>query len=251
MRNIFIKIEYFGKNYVGWQMQQNGVSIEGKICEAAEKLLGHSIKLYGSGRTDSGVHALGQTANFYTESRVPTGKIAGGLNAYLPEDIRIISAEEKPMKFHARYDAKSKEYVYVIYNRSIMHPVLRDRATHVFYELDLEKMKRAAKDLIGEHDFSAFMGSGSNVKNTVREVYDARFEKEGNLIRFYIRGNGFLYNMVRIIIASLIDIGRGRFEEDRIRKILSSRDREMANVTAPPEGLYLREVFYEEGEEEK
>ena len=196
MRNIFITIEYFGKNYVGWQMQNNGVSIEQKICEAACSLLGHDIKLYGSGRTDSG------------------------------------------------FDAKAKEYVYVIYNRSIMHPVLRDRATHVFYELDLEKMKRAAADLVGEHDFAGFMGSGSNVKNTVREIFDARFEIEGNIISFYIRGNGFLYNMVRIIIATLIDIGRGRFEEDRIKKVLETGDRDLANVTAPPEGLYLREVFY-------
>ena len=244
MRNIFITIEYFGKNYVGWQMQNNGVSIEQKICEAARSLLGHDIKLYGSGRTDSGVHALGQTANFYTSSGVPVGKIAGGLNAYLPEDIKVTKAEEKDMKFHARFDAKAKEYVYVIYNRSIMHPVLRDRATHVFYELDLEKMKRAAADLVGEHDFAGFMGSGSNVKNTVREIFDARFEIEGNIIRFYIRGNGFLYNMVRIIIATLIDIGRGRFEEDRIKKVLETGDRDLANVTAPPEGLYLKEVFY-------
>lgn len=245
MRNIFITIEYFGENYVGWQMQQNGTSIEQTIREAAEKLLGHEIKLYGSGRTDSGVHALGQTANFYTESKVPTEKITGGLNAYLPEDIRVTSAVEKPMRFHARYDAKAKEYVYVIYNRSIMHPVLRGRATHVFYDLDIEKMKRAARYLIGEHDFAGFMGSGSNVRNTVREIFDARFETEGNIIRFYIRGNGFLYNMVRIIIATLVDIGRGRFEEDRIEKILSQKERSMANVTAPPEGLYLKEVFYD------
>ena len=248
MRNIFITIEYFGKNYVGWQFQNNGVSIEQKICEAASKLLGHEIKLYGSGRTDSGVHALGQTANFYTESKIPIKKITGGLNAYLPDDIRVTGAEEQDMKFNARFDAKSKEYMYVIYNRSIMHPVLRDRATHVFYDLDLEKMERAAADLIGEHNFAGFMGSGSNVKNTVREIYDVRFEKEGNIIRFYIRGNGFLYNMVRIIIATLIDIGRGRYEDDRIKQILAEEKRSMANVTAPPEGLYLKKVYYQDAE---
>ena len=245
MRNILVKIEYFGENYVGWQKQQNGMSVEQAVCDAAKQLLGHEIKLYGSGRTDSGVHALGQTANFYTDSSVPTGKITGGLNAYLPEDIRVVSAEEMPMKFHARFDAVAKEYVYVIYNRSIMNPVYRGRAAHVFYPLDIDKMQRAAEDLLGEHDFAGFMGSGSSVKNTVREIYDVGFETEGDLVKFHIKGNGFLYNMVRIIIATLIDIGRGRYGEDRIKMILGEKERSMANVTAPPEGLYLKEVFYD------
>ncbi|WP_290774241.1 tRNA pseudouridine(38-40) synthase TruA [Anaerofustis sp.] len=244
MRNILLTIEYDGSAYVGWQMQNNGISVEGKVKNAIEKLVKEDIKLFGSGRTDSGVHALGQAASFYTNSNIDIKKIPYGINSFLPRDIRVIDAKEKDSDFHARYSAKGKEYIYVIYNRSIMNPLFKNRATHVFYKLDIEKMQRASKDLVGVHDFAGFMGSGSNVKSTVREIYSVDIIKKNDLIIFKIRGNGFLYNMVRIIVASLIDIGRGRFEENRIKEILTSKNRDMANVTAPAEGLYLSKVFY-------
>lgn len=244
MRNILITIEYDGKNYVGWQMQNNGISIEEEVKTAIEKLTKEKIKLYGSGRTDSGVHALGQTASFYTNSNINVDKLPYGINSFLPEDIRVIKAEEKEIDFHARYSAKGKEYIYLIYNRSIMNPIYDGRASHVFYKLDLDKMKRASKDLIGIHDFSGFMGSGSSVKSTVREIYDIDISKDNDLIKIKVSGSGFLYNMVRIIVASLIDIGRGRFDETRIKEILETKQRSMANVTAPAVGLYLNKVFY-------
>ena len=162
----------------------------------------------------------------------------------MPEDIRVIKAEEKEEDFHARYSAKGKEYVYLIYNRSIMNPIYKGRSSHVFYKLDLDKMKRASKVLIGIHDFAGFMGSGSDVKSTVREIYDIDITKDNDLIKIKISGSGFLYNMVRIIVASLIDIGRGRFDENRIEEILETKQRSMANVTAPAVGLYLNKVFY-------
>lgn len=244
MRNILLTIQYDGKNYVGWQMQNNGMSVEEKVKTAVESLVKEEVKLYGSGRTDSGVHALGQRANFYTNSNISIEKFPYGINAFLPKDIRVIEAEEKDENFHARYDTTGKEYMYLIYNNSIMNPLFIGRATHVFYKLDLDKMTRASKKLIGEHDFAGFMGSGSNVKSTIREIYDVKITKKDDLIIFKIKGNGFLYNMVRIIVASLIDIGRGRFDENRIDEILQSKNRSMANVTAPAEGLYLKEVFY-------
>jgi len=244
MRNILLTIEYDGKNYVGWQMQNNGVSVEEEVTKAIQSLVKEDVKLYGSGRTDSGVHAFGQAASFYTNSNISIDKIPYGINSFLPSDIKVINAEEKDKDFHARYSAKAKEYVYLIYNRSIMSPIYKGKATHVFYKLDIEKMRRASKALLGEHDFAGFMGSGSSVKNTVREIYDVDIKEENNLIIIKIRGNGFLYNMVRIIVASLIDIARGRFEEDRIKEILDTKMRSMANVTAPAEGLYLNKVFY-------
>lgn len=244
MRNILLTIEYDGKNYVGWQMQNNGISVEEKVKIAIEKLVKEEVKLYGSGRTDSGVHALGQAASFYTNSNISADKLPYGINSFLPEDIRVIKAEEKEKDFHARYSAKGKEYVYLIYNRSIMNPIYEGRASHVFYKLDLDKMKRASKDLIGIHDFAGFMGSGSSVKSTVREIYDIDIIKDNDLIKIKISGSGFLYNMVRIIVASLIDIGRGRFDENRIKEILETKQRSMANVTAPAVGLYLNKVFY-------
>lgn len=244
MRNILLTIEYDGKNYVGWQMQHNGISIEGEVKKAIEKLTKEEIVLYGSGRTDSGVHAFGQRANFLTNSNISIDKFPFGINSFLPEDIAVVKAEEKEETFHARYCAKGKEYEYLIYNNNIMSPLYLGRASHVFYKLDINKMIRASKCLIGVHDFKGFMGSGSSVKSTIREIYDINIVKNGNLIKIKISGSGFLYNMVRIIVASLVDIGRGRFEEDRIKDILDSKKRDMANVTAPAEGLYLKEVFY-------
>ncbi len=245
MRNILLTIAYDGTGYIGWQMQKKGISIEGEIKKGIEKLTGEEVKIYGSGRTDSKVHAFGQKANFFTNSDIPIERFTFGINHHIPEDIRILKAEEVDLDFHARYLAKGKTYEYVIYNDSIMNPLYINRAHHCFHKLDIDKMRQASKDLIGVHDFKGFMGNNSSINSTTREIYDIHLNKEGNFITLKITGSGFLYNMVRVIVGLLIDIGRGKFEVDRVREVLEKKDRELAKITAPPGGLYLKEVFYE------
>ena len=245
MRNILITISYDGTNYVGWQSQQGGRSIEQAVKKAVERLVGEEVTIYGSGRTDSKVHAIGQTASFYTSSSIDIEKIPFGINNYLNKDIRVISAVEVGDDFHARYSAKGKEYIYYIYNKNIMNPIFLNKMTHIFYYLDIDKMREAAYNLIGVHDFKGFSKKGSNVKSTIREIYDIDIQKDGNIISIKISGSGFLYNMVRIIVATLVDIGRGKFEVERVEEILKTGDRNLAKVTLGPEGLYLNRVFYD------
>lgn len=243
MRNIKLTIQYNGKNYCGWQKQNNSLGVQGTIEQAIKEITSEDIKITGSGRTDAGVHALGQVANFNTESSIPIEKIPSALNSKLPKDISIINAEEMPLDFHSRYCAKGKTYRYMIYNNSYRTPIYNNISYFVKYDLDLEKMQKEAKSLIGTYDFKGFMSSGSSVKDTVRTIYDIQIIKQEDLIVIEVQGNGFLYNMVRIIVGTLVDIGRGRINSD-MSSIIESKSRSMAGHTAPAQGLFLKKVDY-------
>ena len=243
MKNIKIKIAYQGANYCGWQKQRDSLGIQGEIEYAGEKVFERKIDVIGSGRTDAGVHALGQIANFKVDTTIPIDKIPEVLNNRLPKDISILGAEEVREDFHARFSAHKKTYRYQIYPSRIRSPFYKDIAYQVKNSLDIEVMKKEIKHLIGVHDFVGFMSSGSSVKTTIREIYWAEVFKEGDLIVIEICGNGFLYNMVRIIAGTMVDIGRGYIKES-MKNIIEYRERDRAGHTAPPQGLFLKEVEY-------
>ncbi len=243
MRNIKITVQYNGGKYCGWQSQPDSVGIQGAIENAYYEITKEKIKVIGSGRTDSGVHALGQVANFTTESSIDVDKIPNALNSKLSKDISIVDAEEVDVDFHARYSAKRKCYRYMIYNNRYRNPIVSGVSYQVKYGLDFDKMKIESKSLIGTYDFKGFMSSGSQVKSTVRTIYDVRLHKNEDMIVLEIEGNGFLYNMVRIIVGTLVDIGRGRIAEP-LSDVIESKDRGRAGHTAPACGLFLKKVFY-------
>lgn len=240
--NIRITIEYIGTKYAGWQKQSGVKTVQNEIEDAIGKITKEEVDLYGSGRTDAGVHAYGQVANFHSETSIPADKIKYALNQQLPEDICILESQEVPEEFHARFDAKAKTYLYRIQTGEIKRPFEKNRAYYVRQNLDLCKMQIAAQDLLGEHDFSSFKTEGSSAKNFVRTIYDIQIQQRADIIEIEITGNGFLYNMVRIITGTLIEIGKGR--DYNIREILAAKDREKAGPTAPAHGLYLKTLQY-------
>jgi len=245
VRNIKLLIEYDGTNYQGWQVQPKGPTIQGILEEKIGLLTGQPVQLFGSGRTDSGVHALGQVAHFKTQSQMDIRTIQKALNSLLPHDIVIQMAEEVGEGFHARKHSKSKIYEYRILNRNLRSAFHRGYVWHIPQKLNLTEMKKATQSLIGEHDFSAFRTVGSPTRTTVRRVIRAEWKKgRDGLIRFEIEANGFLKQMVRSIIGTLVEIGKGRMEAAEIREILNSRDRKEAGPTAPAQGLFLKEVKY-------
>jgi tRNA pseudouridine38-40 synthase len=244
MRNIKIIIEYDGTNYSGWQKQKNGISIQEVIENAASVVLKEKISLTGSSRTDAGVHAKGQVANFYSNSNIPSDKIPFAINSKLPHDIAVMSAQDVPHDFHSRYDSCGKLYSYTILNRKIPPVLMRNYISHCPYKLDFSLMEKASDAFVGTHDFSAFKSSGSSVKTAIRTVEFLKLEKNDDIIRFYIKANGFLYNMVRIIAGTLIDIGRGKIVLSDLSNIIESKNRNLSGKTAPASGLCLEKVFY-------
>ena len=244
MNNIKLTVEYKGTNYVGWQRQENGNSIQEEIEKAIKLVTGEKVNLIGSGRTDSGVHAKGQVANFMTKSKIPADKFKLALNTKLPKDISIINSKKVEEDFHARYDATGKRYKYLIYNNPIRSPFYNDFAYFLSYPLDYEEMDKTLNYFIGTYDFTSFMAANSSVKTTIRTINYLSLEKKGNLIIINIEGNGFLYNMVRIIVGTIVDVGRGRIKPNSISQIIASKNRKAAGHTAPPEGLYLEKVYY-------
>lgn len=244
MRNIMIEIEYDGTRFCGWQIQPNGRTVQGEIKKALYTLTGNQIKVDGAGRTDAGVHARGQVANFFMDLAIPIGKIPMALNSLLPEDVSIVNAVEMPQDFHARYSAIGKRYSYVIYLKSVRSPLMRNYGHHVSYKIDIDKMKDASKVLLGTHDFKGFMASGSKIINTVRRIDEIDFNIHEKNLQIAFEGNGFLYNMVRIIVGALIELGRGKISKEHIILALQSGNRKLLGPTAPPQGLYLDKVFY-------
>jgi tRNA pseudouridine38-40 synthase len=246
MRNIKLLIEYDGTNYKGWQIQKNAPSIQEEIVKAIYKITGESIDLNGSGRTDAGVHARGQVANFVTSSNIREDRFADALNSVLPEDIVIKRSEEVSLDFHARFSAKGKKYSYTLYNSKYPPAIGRNYVYHVRYcdKLDIEKMVEGSRYFIGTHDFAGFMSAGSNVKDTVRTIYSIDFHNEGSKIRIEYIGNGFLYNMVRIITGTLLYCGLSRIDVTKLDEIILSKDRVKAGITIPAKGLCLEEVYY-------
>ena len=244
MRNIKIIIEYDGTNYSGWERQPNGVTIQETIENAIKKVTDEETRVQGSGRTDAGVHARGQVANFRTASTIPAGKLLLAINAHLPNDIVVKKIEEVPENFHAQFNAKSKTYRYTVLN-SRTGAALDRRQVYVFKApLDERRMAEAAQCLIGEHDFRSFTTEARTKTNTVRTITDLRIERHGERITFTIEASGFLYNMVRAIVGTLLDIGRGKLEVSHMRAILDARDRAKAGPTAPAKGLCLLQVKY-------
>lgn len=244
MKNILLKIEYDGTGYCGWQVQNNGVSIQQKIEEAIFEITGEKTRIHGSGRTDAGVHALAQTATFMTSSAIPPEAMCKALNSALPKDISVTSSNVVPDGFHARYSARGKRYEYLILNRECRSPFYIDRAYFYRKGIDIKKMKKAAGSFLGTHDFTGFMSSGSTVEDRVRTIYESKVKNEGDLIRISLYGNGFLYNMVRIICGTLLHTGIGKIDPADMEGIIDSKDRKSAGPTLPACGLYLKEVIY-------
>lgn len=245
MRNIKLTIEYDGKDFNGWQKQPNKLNIQGEIERAIGEITGEKVELNASGRTDAGVHALGQVANFKTNSSIPVEKIPIAINTKLKRSIRILDAEEVEERFHSRYNCKRKTYRYIINNSLNGTAIYRDLEYNYPQNLDVEAMKEAVQYFIGEYDFKGFKASGTSSKSSVRTIYEAKVEKENDRIIIELTGNGFLYNMVRIIAGTLIEVGSGKILPEKIPEIIQSGDRQRAGKTLPPQGLYLVKVEYE------
>ena len=246
MRNIKLTIEYDGKEYHGWQKQNDRLNIQGTIEKAIEDITGEKVDLTASGRTDRGVHALCQVANFKTNSSIPIEKFPIALNSNLKKSIRILKAEEVDERFHSRLTCKRKTYRYVINNSEYGTAIYRNLETHIPMKLNIEKMKEAIKYFEGEHDFKSFKASGTSSKSSVRTIYEAKvYEMPNERIAIELTGNGFLYNMVRIIAGTIVEVGLGKIEPKEIVNIIEAEDREKAGKTLPPQGLYLVSVEYD------
>jgi len=244
MRNIKIVLEYDGTNYHGFQRQRGEVTIQEVIEDALSRLTSEDIKVNAAGRTDAGVHAIGQVVNFKTSVRIPGDRFAPALNSMLPRDVVVVGSEEVDKAFHARFDAKSKLYRYTILNRKYPSALLRNHAYFYPYELQVERMNEACKCIVGTHDFRSFCAAGSSVKSFVRTVEHVGCTRQDGLIVIDVQADGFLYNMVRIIAGTLIEVGRGKLSPDDVREILGARDRNLAGPTAPASGLCLIKVSY-------
>ena len=244
MRNIKLTIRYDGTRYAGWQSQKNGRAIQDVIQDTIKGITGERTVVIGSGRTDAGVHAEAQIANFKTKSKIPLKNIQMALNSRLPKDIAITHIEEAKPAFNAQKSARSKLYRYTIMNSDYMDPLVRHFAAKSFYKLDINRMRRAAGHLIGRRDFKSFQSSGSDEKNSVRTIKAIRLEKGGNMVYIYLEADGFLYNMARNIVGTLVEVGRGKFEVGRIKEILSKHDRRFSGPTMPAKGLCMVRVRY-------
>lgn len=268
MKNILLTLEYDGTNFAGWQVQPNHRTVQGELEKVLSSVCATKVQLNGTSRTDSGVHAYGQRANFKAELGIPTEKIMLAANHLLTGnqsskepsgDVRITAIEEKPMKFHARYDAVSKTYIYKIRNCADTDVFDRNYSYQITRPLNVEAMRKGAQKIVGTHDFKCFQSAGGKeLETTVRtisnlEVYEDLLDEDGErqegkpvdkIITIVITGDGFLYNMVRIITGTLVDIGRGKIAAGKIPKIIEGKDRQKAGHTAPPQGLYLAEVYY-------
>ena len=237
-----LTVAYDGTNYHGWQIQPNGVTIESELNNALSTLFGEPIKVSGASRTDTGVHSLGNLAVFDVDARMPAEKVAYALNQRLPEDIRIQASREVPLDFHPRHCDSRKTYRYQILNREFPLPTMRLYSHFVYVPVEVSRMQHAAEYLKGEHDFQSFCSADTAVETTVRIIYDIHVEKQGDLISIVVTGSGFLYNMVRIIAGTLLEIGKGRRKPQEITAILEARSRKAAGPTAPACGLTLVDI---------
>lgn len=242
---VMLTVAYEGTNYCGWQVQPNGITIEQVLNETLSELLGEEITVTGASRTDSGVHSLGNVAVFDTKTRMPAEKISYALNQRLPEDIVVRGSREVPADFHPRFSKSEKTYEYRILNTRFNQPLLRKTTYFYHYPLDVAAMQQAAAVLVGEHDFTSFSSVHAQTNTFVRTIYALDVTKEGDVITIRVRGNGFLYNMVRIIAGTLIQVGAGVRPAEEMQSILEGCDRSLAGPTAPPEGLTMIGISYE------
>ena len=246
MQNYLFKIKFDGHSFHGWQIQDNAMTVQGEITDAFERIFQRKVTINGCSRTDSSVHANEFCFNAKIETPMSEDRMINALNAVLPKSISVFDCRKVKESFHARYDCKKKEYIYKILNSKYPDPFYLDRAYYYKHPLDEKVLCKQAQSFVGTHDFSAFCASGSSVKTTVRTVYYCTVERENDLVILRICADGFLYNMVRIIAGTLLDISRGKIENGSIADIIKSKNRENAGVTAQPQGLYLNKVFYEE-----
>ena len=239
MRRIKLTVAYDGTNYCGWQVQPNGITVEEVLNRALSALTGTKVNVIGASRTDSGVHARGNVAVFDTDSPIPPDRISYAVNQKLPDDIVVVKSEEVPKDWHPRYQNSVKTYEYHILNAKMPDPTRRYTTYFVSYHLDLEQMRKAAGYLVGEHDFASFCGTGAQVKSTVRTITGIDVWRDGDIVTIRVKGEGFLYNMVRIIAGTLIQVGNGQYPPERVKKILDACDRSVSGPTAPAHGLTL------------
>ena len=246
MRRIKLTVAYDGTSYHGWQFQPGSPTIEGELNKHLTELFKEEITVIGASRTDSGVHALCNVAVFDTNARIPAERVAYALNQRLPEDIRIRKSEEVEADFHPRKQVTRKTYEYKILNEEFANPVERLYAHFTYVPLDEKKMQEAARYLVGEHDFQSFCAAGSTAETTIRNIYDITVERKETMISIKVTGNGFLYNMVRIIAGTLMEVGKGRFTPEQVKEILEAKDRTKAGPTAPAKGLMLYSYQFEQ-----
>lgn len=244
-RRILLTVSYDGTAYAGWQLQKNAVAVQQRLEEALYRLTGETIRVTGASRTDAGVHALGQRAHFDTFSHIPPQKYPYALNTCLPRDIRVLTGQEVPCDFHARFDAKGKKYVYRIHNAPHASALLRDFTAHVPQALNVSQMQKSLEPLLGTHDFAAFQAAGGTAKTTVRTLSEATLAADGTSLVLTVGGNAFLYNMVRIIAGTMLEIGMGRLAPDAFCRAFRTGDRLALGMTAPACGLELNRVYYE------
>lgn len=244
MKNIKLVIEYDGSQYFGWQKQKNSRSIQGTLEQVLSEVLKEDIEVIGCSRTDAGVHAKAYVLNFKSETKIPAEKIKYALNNKLPRDIVVLDSREVSEDFHARYSSTGKTYVYTILNREMPSAIERNYVYHHPYNLNINAMKEACKFFIGTHDFSAFKNTGSSVQTSIRTITKLEIDNKEDRIKIYISADGFLYNMVRIIVGTLILVGEGKLKPEEIDKIIKSKDRKKAGKTAPAQGLCLLTSMY-------
>lgn len=245
MKNICIRIEYIGTNYCGFQRQKNGLSIQQVVEEAILSATGEKVNIIPSGRTDAGVHALGQVANFLYNGNIPTAKLKIVINHHLPKDIRVVEVVEKTKEFNARKSAKKKTYLYKIFTGQDMSVFDEDRVLHYPHQLDFDLLGTCAKALVGEHDFACYVASGASNTTTIRTIYSASFERVGEYVFFRITGNGFLYNMVRILVGTMLEVATYKRPLQNFVQSLNGGKRADVGRTAKACGLYLESVCYD------
>lgn len=245
MTRLFLTLRYRGTNYHGWQVQPNGVTVQETLQDAIETVTGVRAGVIGCSRTDAGVHAEKFCCTFDTECPLRGERLALALNANLPFDVAVSDVREVAADFHPRYDARGKRYIYRIWNGRQRNPFYEENAVHIAVSLDDAKMNAAAKDFLGKHDFAPFCAAGSSVEDTLRTVSRCDVERDGDLVTVTVEADGFLYNMVRIMVGTLLDIAGGRLAEDAIPAIFEQNVREAAGTTAPAKGLTLQDVFYD------
>lgn len=244
MRTILLQVEYDGTQYAGWQVQPNGLTVQEVVESALAKLLGHEVRIHSSGRTDAGVHARGMMAHFRIDTNLPLKAFREGVNSFLPQDVVIRSAEEKPEDFHARFSTKGKWYRYTIYRNDVRSPLSARTAWHLRSRLNINLMQEAASYMVGEHDFQAFRSSSCVAKTTRREIFQVEISSEGDFLYLDFRGTGFLKNMVRMLTGTLVEVGQERRSPDDVKKMLDGCGDLSCGPTAPAHGLCLQEVWY-------
>ncbi len=243
-RNIKLVLSYDGSEFSGWQVQPGLRTVQDTIERTLDTILKNKTRILAAGRTDAGVHAFGQVATFLTESMIPEDALLRAANSMLPADVSVISVQEAGLDFHPRYSARSKTYIYAVNMSPVKNPLLSRYALHMKHQLDIKAMESAAQLFLGEHDFASFMGVGTPVKSTVRNIKESEIFISGDMLYYAIKGNGFLRHMVRNIVGTLLEVGKGKTDFSDIKRIIDSRNRAEAGPTAPPQGLYLVSVEY-------